>query len=252
MGASSSTSVSNVKELNATSIGMSQKTFNEIQNTCNSNTAQHNVLNIIGSTITKLTTNQKNVGKNICVLQTALNTAQDSSAQAAMMASIKNALETSASAGIGIGIANSNQNTDITNKFDANISNETINKAITGCVNNLDQSNVINIIGSNVTGSDLTQTNDSFMSCLSDNGAKTTQSAGAAGTSSGAADVSGTTTSKGLDPTAILQAYSGMIFGCSLLCVVLLIVLSLISTSSGGQAQTAQLGQLAQTYQQSH
>ena len=64
MGASASTSVTKVKVLNDTDISLSNAVHNEIQNICNSTISQKNVLNIIGSNVTKLTTNQKNVGKN--------------------------------------------------------------------------------------------------------------------------------------------------------------------------------------------
>lgn len=236
MGASSSTANTSVSELNATSIGMDQKTFNEVQNTCNSNTSQHNVLNIIGSNVTKLNTSQKNVGKNICVLQTAINTVQDASAQNSMMASIKSALEQKSTAGIGIAVTNSNQNTNITNKFNANMSNETFNKAVTGCINNLDQSNVMNIIGSNVTDTTLGQSNDSFMQCLSNNGASTTQTAGAASISGATTETTTTQTAAGYDPIKALSGLFGnyvwLVLGVCVLSVVLSLGISLIAAGS--------------------
>jgi hypothetical protein len=234
MGASVSNANTTVNELNATSIGLDQKTFNEIQNTCNSNTSQHNVLNIIGSNVTKLTTNQKNVGKNICVLQTAINTVQDSSAQSAMMAAIKTALEQKSAAGLGVAVSNSNQNTNITNKFDTHVSNETFNKAVTGCINNLDQSNVMNIIGSNVTDANLGQSNDSFMQCLSNNGATTEQKASAASTAGASTESTTKQDSEGYDPIGALSGLLGnyvyLILGISVLSVICSLGSSLIST----------------------
>jgi hypothetical protein len=240
MGASSSSAQTTVNEINATTIGLNQKTFNDIQNTCNSNTSQHNVLNIIGSTVTKLNTAQKNVGKNICILQTAINTVQDATAQNAMMASIKTALEQQASAGIGIANANSNTNTNINNTFNASVSNETINKAITGCINNLDQSNVMNIIGSNITDSNLDQNNDSFMQCLSNNGATTQQSAGVASTTTATSDVTQSQSSKGYDPiaslTGLLGVYMLPCIICCVLCVILILGASAMGLANGGHA----------------
>jgi Tfp pilus assembly protein PilZ len=234
MGASASTSNQTVDLLNETKLGLSNKTFNDIQNTCNSNTSQHNVLNIIGSNVTKLNTNQKNVGKNICVLQTALSTVQDASAQSAMMASLKSAIEQNASAGIGVAVTNSNSNTNIKNKFEANVSNETVNRAITGCINNLDQSNVMNIIGSNVTDANLDQSNDSFMQCLSNNGAKTEQTAAAAGASTAAADVTTTQTAKGLNPMDLIGGYFLILLIPCILCICVSLASSLMGGMSGG------------------
>jgi hypothetical protein len=247
MGASSSSIKSNVELLNETTIGISQKTFNEIQNTCNSTTNQRNVLNIIGSTVTKLNTNQKNVGKNICILQTALNTVQDTSAQNAMMSSIKSAIEQNSTAGIGLAVSHADSNIKSTNKFSANVSNETINRAITGCINNLDQSNVINIIGSNVTDSSLSQANDSFMECLSNNGASTQQTAAVKSDSTQEADTTSKQVTKGWDPLASLgQMYIAGIIACVICCLAIVVSSGMFALSPAGQSSVSQLsGKLA-------
>jgi len=242
MGASVSTANLKIEQLNSTDIGVSQKTFNEIINQCNSTTSQKNLLNIIGSTTTKLTTSQKNVDKNICILQTAINTVQDANATNTMMSAIKSALEQKSSAGLGIGLTNSNTDTSITNKFDANISNDVFNKAVTGCINDLDQTNVINIIGSNVTDSSLNQENDSFMSCLSNYGAETTQTGGGNSGISSSTDVVVRQTSEGYDFLGFFNTYLYLILGLCLLCVVSCLGSSLISVSGGGQSTIQSVG----------
>ena len=62
-------STSNVNVINSTDLGISNETYNKIDNQCKSTTSQSNVLNIIGSNVTKLTTSQKNIAQNICILK---------------------------------------------------------------------------------------------------------------------------------------------------------------------------------------
>jgi len=201
-------STSNVNVINSTDLGISNETYNSIDNQCKSTTNQSNVLNIIGSTVTKLTTSQKNIAQNICILKTAINNvskAEEKSAmmnnlQAALNASAKNAQESQskASASAAIGFAplsfakgeseayltsknktnvdqTSNQN--ISNFLNMKLSQKTINETIMGCINDIDQSNVMNIIGSNVSESNLEQGNDYMTKCISENGVANTSTA---------------------------------------------------------------------------
>jgi hypothetical protein len=161
---------SNINVLNSTDIGISDETYNSSKNTCESTTNQKNVLNIIGSNVTKLKTSQKNAAKNTCILQTAIqDTKKNKAAEyAQMMESLKSKLAQGGSAAIGIA---PDTNVNQTNLFSFKANNRTVNEQISGCVMKVDQENVINIVGSNVTDSELSQENDSVMECLSAVGA---------------------------------------------------------------------------------
>ena len=198
-------SVSNVEVINSTDLGISNETYNNVSNQCNSTTNQKNVLNILGSTVTKLTTDQKNIAKNICVLKTAIENVSKAEEKASMMNTLQSALnasaknaqesESKASATAAIGFAplafskgqseayltsknktnvDQTSNQKVSNFLKMDMDQRTINNAITGCINDLDQENVINIIGSAVTESTLTQGNDYMTECLSDYGVANT------------------------------------------------------------------------------
>jgi len=226
MGASQTKSKVDIKELNSTDINMSSETFNKVENTCKATSNQSNVLNIVGSTVTKLTTNQKNAAKNTCILQTAIATTNDTEAQNKLMTALKQGLEQNASAGIGL--ANAESNTSITkeNKFTLKDSKKTVNEAIVGCVMQIDQENVINIVGSTVTDSKFDQANDVMMECLSSYGVATENKAKAS------SDVVSTTTSEqsqkaeGYDPIKSLGGLLGAamvpyIISCVIVCCIL-------------------------------
>ena len=237
MGGSVSKQSTTVDILNSTSIGLDQTTMNNIQNTCANNTNQKNVLNIIGSNVTKLSTNQKNIAKNICILQTAIETVKDADASNKMMSALKSAIDQSSTAGIGVAVNTSDTNVRQTNVFAANVSQTDINNAITGCINQLDQSNVMNIIGSNVTDSDFSQSNDSFTKCLSSYGVTSKQKATTASDQSAVAETSTTQTAKGMDPLASLAsmfgAYTNLILGIIALIIVSSLGSSLMSSMGG-------------------
>jgi hypothetical protein len=181
MGASSSKASSdsakktNISVLNSTDIGISEETYNKVKNTCESTTEQKNVLNIIGSNVTKVKTNQKNAAKNTCILQTVIPEIRSKTGEyAAMMSNIQDKLAQAGSAGLGMA-ANAAKGSDDTNISQTNMysfkaSNKTVNETIAGCIMSVDQENVINIVGSNVTDSEFNQENDSVMQCLSASG----------------------------------------------------------------------------------
>ena len=238
MGASQTKSKVDIKELNSTDINLSSETFNKVENTCKATSNQSNVLNIVGSTVTKLTTSQKNAAKNTCILQTAIATVNDTEAQNKLMSALKQGLEQNASAGIGL--ANAESNTSITkeNKFTLKDSKKTVNEAIAGCVMQIDQSNVINIVGSTVTDSKFDQANDVMMECLSSYGVATENRAKAS------SDVVSTTTSeqsqtaKGYDPIASLSGLVGAamvpyIISCCIVCCILVSIGAIFMMGGG-------------------
>ena len=212
--------------------------FNEIENQCKSTSKQNNVLNIIGSNVSKLSTKQLNRAKSLCVLQTAIKNVTDTASQNSLLTALSNTLGVSAETAnknatvqdvaskneaiskatqesfmsiepfsvmekfglVGdVSVNKSEQNTQIsnttlnsstnvnvsdtttnattsndnTNIVRQQLSQETVNQAISGCITDIEQSNIINIIGSNVSDSELNQENDYIANCLSKYGVDT-------------------------------------------------------------------------------
>ena len=250
MGASQTKSKVDIKELNSTDINLSSETFNKVENTCKATSNQSNVVNIVGSTVTKLTTSQKNAAKNTCILQTAIQTVNDTEAQNKLMSALKQGLEQNASAGIGL--ANAESNTSITkeNKFTLKDSKKTVNEAIVGCVMQIDQSNVISIVGSTVTDSKIDQANDVMMECLSSYGVATDNMAKAS------SDVVSTTTSEqsqkaaGYDPIKSLGGLLGGLLGGAMvpyiiscvICCCILVSIGAIFMMGGGSGSVGPEG----------
>jgi hypothetical protein len=230
MGASASSSVNKVHELNESDLNMTQETFNRISNQCKSSSNQNNILNIIGSTVTKLTTNQKNAAQNMCVLKTALNTIKESESKNALLSAIKENLEQKTTAGLGLSVSSNVSLTDRTNLFKLKDSKRTVNEAITGCINSMDQENVINIIGSTVTEADMAQANDVMMECLSNYGVVDQQAAATASDTKVETEKTAVQETKGYDPVAALGGVAGVYLSvCCFICCS-----SIISSVAGG------------------
>ena len=94
----------------------------------------------------------------------------------------------------------STQSTDTANVVRQQLNQKKVNNAILGCINNIKQDNIMNIIGSNVTDSSLTQENDFMADCLSEFGVTSTSASDAENTTdtkaSTGGDVSASTTVK--------------------------------------------------------
>lgn len=230
MGAAASSSVSEVHELNATDLNMSQETFNKIDNQCRNTSNQSNILNILGSTVTKLTTSQKNVAQNMCVLKTAIETVKETESKNALLSAIKENLEQKTTAGLGLSVSSNVSLTDRRNLFKLRDSKKTVNEAITGCINSIDQRNVINIVGSIVTEADISQKNDVMMECLSSYGVVDQQKAVATSDTKVETEKVTVQETKGYDPIGAAMAGGGIyILVCCFICCS-----SIISSVAGG------------------
>lgn len=258
MGASQTKSDVSIKELNQTDVNITQETFNKIKNTCEQRTSQKNVLNIIGTKVRKLNTNQKNAAKNTCVLQTAIASTKGSQANNDLMSSIKAKLEQQASAGIGLANAESKTNIEKQNKFNFNSVQRDVNEVISGCIMAVDQENIMNIVGSDIEDSTLNQENDVLAECLSDAGAKVEQGAGAANKTSSTTEADTSQVAKGMNPIADFMAGLGALGAagsagpiisscCIFLCCISIIVVSLLGGGGGGgMPQIPQMSELSE------
>jgi hypothetical protein len=134
-----------IRELNLMDLGLSNEKFNKIKNECESKSDQKNVLKVVGSNVKKLSESQRNAAKNTCILQTAIRTEKDASAKDLLLNNISNKLQQSASAGIGLAYDNINK----MNVFKFKADQKNVNDVIAGCINSIDEENVINTVGLN-------------------------------------------------------------------------------------------------------
>jgi hypothetical protein len=230
MGASASRSTMKVQELNESNLGVDNSTFNDIKNTCESSQTQSNVLNIIGSEVTKLNTDQRNLLKNMCMLKTAIEKNIDSGNETKIASLLKAQVEANAVAGIGAAVSETSTDIDKKNIVNTEIDNKTINSAMLGCLNEQDQSNVINIVGSRVTDSSLNQANDAIIECISNYGAKDIILQRATTDTTSQTDAAASATAKGWDPTLVLSLYLLPL----IICIISIVISSLVMNSGGG------------------
>jgi len=230
MGASKSKATMKVEELNESNLAVDNSTFNEIKNTCESSQKQSNVLNIIGSDVTKLNTDQKNLIKNMCLLKTAIEKNIESNNENKIASLLKTQLEANAVAGIGVAISESDTEINKRNVVNTNIDNKTINRAMMGCLNEQDQSNVINIVGSRVTDSSLNQANEAIIECVSNYGAKDIIQQRAANDTVTETTGEGKSTAEGMDPMKLMM----MSLLPSIIIVVIIVVSSMMMGGMGG------------------
>jgi hypothetical protein len=233
MGASVSKNTTTVKELNEQNLAVDNSTYNEIVNTCTSSQKQSNVLQIIGSDVTKLNTDQKNLAKNMCMLSTAIQKNLDSNNDAKMASLLKTQLEANATAGIGVAITDNTTNIEKTNRVNLKVDNRTFNKAMMGCLNDQAQANVIQIVGSRVTDSSLNQANEAIMECVSNYGAVDIIKQGTSTDIKSTTESDSKGASKGYDPLAFLGGLATLWFIIPIICICLS-VSSVASTLMGG------------------
>jgi hypothetical protein len=142
-------------------------TTQKIEENCISTTSQSNILNIIASDISNLTTNQKNVSTNLCILQTILENTSDIEAVAGIANKLVNEMESKGGDVLG-GSAETNSSVktynEIKNKIDASKAAEIFKE----CILNQDQENIITIMGSSVEDSSLSQLNDNIAKCMTE------------------------------------------------------------------------------------
>ena len=252
-GTTTSTDISNITN-NDTTINNSIK--NIINQSCNMDTVQSNVMNIIGSTVKKLNATQKNSIEGMCIMQSVLDSSVSASVQQNLLDKIKSNVETN---GALLGSPASN-NTVIksvtTNKND--IDNSKFNEVTKNCILNTKQSNLLNIIGSNVEDSNIDQANAAFMKCLSKHSDTTKITASAladtkydtdntAKTSGGDVLKSGGELAKGIG-SGIGSALSGpfiipliVCVSCVVVCLVIIFVSMLSKSSDASPVPLSQL-----------
>jgi hypothetical protein len=139
---------------------------NKIQQNCKLSGSQDNTINIVGSTVKKLSATQKNSLESLCILKTLLDSSIESKVTDKVLEAIKTNLE-SQGAMLGSPANNNTVSKNITNNK-SNIDNSKFNEVAKDCILSQEQKNLLNIIGSNVEDTTTDQANASFLKCLSE------------------------------------------------------------------------------------
>lgn len=153
-----------VKKTTKFDLDIDQSLRNKIDQECSQLTSQSNLAQIVGSNVKNLTINQDNVAKNLCRMQTAIESARDAKQEQDILNQISQAAETE---GGFPGTGGDAENiTDIYNHLKSTVDQSEINELTKKCIMEIDQKNVVQIFGSNVQDSTINQVNDGFNECI--------------------------------------------------------------------------------------
>jgi hypothetical protein len=136
-----------------------------IQQSCIDTTSASNVTNIIGSSVRNTNINQQNIIKNMCALKSVFTSDISSDLKNQVAAAIASHAEATGTLLGGAPASTDTIQSSIDNRTSYVDNSQTLN-SIKTCMNNLSIENIINIIGSDVSGSNLQQLNDQFKECL--------------------------------------------------------------------------------------
>ena len=165
MGECTTENISETSNITSNDTNIDNSIKNQINQDCNQLMTQSNTINIVGSTVKKLSASQKNSIQSMCIMQSILKSNTSADVVNKLLDKVKNNLETK---GAVFGSPASNKtivNNMTTNK--TNINNSKFNEISKKCIMDIKQSNLLNIIGSNVEDTTTDQANEAFLKCLS-------------------------------------------------------------------------------------
>lgn len=213
-----------------------------IDESCTSTGTQSNVINVINSTLRNASINQKNVLKNICSLKSVLDSKVSADAQNKVLAAVVQHAE-SKGALIGGSPASSEDVTTSISKTSNYIDNSQVLAIAKKCILGIDQQNIANIIGSDVSNTDFNQANDSFMQCLASD--SNTANIAATGKNNAELDAKQDAKATGGDIFASLASITTVsiyvIIGISVVCIISSSVSFGVSKSAAGQTAITNL-----------
>jgi hypothetical protein len=154
----------NTSIINDNEFGVDMSVHNEIQSSCMNTAEQENILQIVGSRVKNLNTNQSNIGKNVCILQTMIKDTRNAQVSNDILTKLSQEIE--AKGGLPGTGGTAESITNVYNKMKANVDQSTVNRITKDCIMKLDQKNIIQIFGSDVSDAHLTQANENFAECL--------------------------------------------------------------------------------------
>lgn len=167
MGAGGS-AISNTEVINYNDFVVDQSVRNRITQDCIVGLEAENVLRITGSKIRKLTTDQSNIIKNLCILQTMIRDTRDAAASQELMTKIAKEIE--AKGGLPGTGGYSESISKLYNRLAVSVDQSTINDISKNCIMDQRSSNVMEIFDSDIEGADLVQVNKTFSQCLQNYG----------------------------------------------------------------------------------
>lgn len=165
MGDCNSTSKTDISDITNNDTDINNSITTNINQDCNQLMSQSNVINIIGSTVKKLSAQQKNSLQSVCIMQSILKSQTSAEVINKLLDQVKTNIETK---GALLGSPASNET--ISQKLTTNktkINNAKFNDISKKCIQDIKQSNLLNIIGSNVEDTTTDQANEAFLKCLS-------------------------------------------------------------------------------------
>lgn len=228
----------NTEIINENEYNIDQSTKNNISSNCMNNTNQQNILQIVGSKVRNLRTDQSNVSKNLCKLQTMISDTKSSGLQNDVLNKLAQQIE--AKGGLPGTGGKSESISKIYNKLKAKIDQTTINNITKDCVMNQDQRNVIQIFGSDVSDSSLSQVNNAFVECIQNYEEVKQIDSGLANTAKTELDQS--VKSSGMDFSSLASlAVSGLPFFVPIIiscCLLFILVSSLFGMSASSDITT--------------
>lgn len=165
MGDCTSSSKTDISDITNNDTDINNSITTNINQDCNQLMSQSNVINIIGSTVKKLSAQQKNSLQSMCIMQSILKSQTSAEVINKLLDKVTTNTETK---GALLGSPASNET--ISQKLTTNktkINNAKFTNISKKCIQDIKQSNLLNIIGSNVEDTTTDQANEAFLKCLS-------------------------------------------------------------------------------------
>lgn len=166
MGDCSSTNKTDISDITRNNVEINNSIKNKISQDCNATALQNNTINIIGSTVKKLSATQKNSLESMCILQSILKSTTDAQVVNDLMTKVKDNLKSSGGL-LGSPAPNNETVIKSVTENSTKVDNSKFNEISKNCIMNVKQTNLLNIIGSNVEDTTTDQANAAFLKCLS-------------------------------------------------------------------------------------
>jgi hypothetical protein len=164
-GDCNTTTSTDISDITNNDTNINNSIHTQINQDCSQSVLQSNIINIVGSTVKKLTASQKNAIESMCIMQSILKSNVSADVTNKLLDKIKSNVDTK-----GALLGSTASNNTIINKRSSNhtaIDNSKFNDISKRCILQTSQSNLLNIIGSNVEDTTTDQANQAFLKCLS-------------------------------------------------------------------------------------
>ena len=165
MGQGSAETTNKFTSITASLMNVDNSIKQNINEECLSQDSQKNIINIINTKIKNATFAQKNQLENLCSLQAAFKANVNSNIQNQIADAITQAAKSEGGGPMGGNAASTNIST-IVKENSTTINNSQVLDVVKKCIMNIDQSNIINLINSDIDSGNFDQVNTDFKKCL--------------------------------------------------------------------------------------